>query len=161
MSEAEFSGDVDMFGDPIIYRDAKKGRPAHERTARNANKVSLLFAMGYQVAEVAAALGITQPTLRKHYFSEVQQRDAMRLKLEAEQLVELRDQAQAGKVAAMKELLARIDKAGMLAVARSVKKRKAPEAEKQAPRGKKEQQKIDAGAVGGIFATRPPPSQVN
>ena len=81
MGDRENSGDVDLFGDPVVYREPKRGRPEHVRTHRIAAKISLLFAMGRSVADVAKAVGITQPTLRKHYFSEVQQRDAMLLKL--------------------------------------------------------------------------------
>lgn len=164
LSDVEKSGGVDLFGDPIIVRNAKRGRPEHERTERNANKVSLLFAMGYEVKDVAAALGITQPTLRKHYFSEVQQRDAMRLKLEAEQLSNLFDSAKDGNVGAMKKLLDRVDRGGLVALSKSVTKRKTPdEVKPKAPLGKKQERQLDAerASEGGLYATRQGPPAVH
>ncbi|MBX7496773.1 hypothetical protein K3172_12980 [Qipengyuania sp. 6B39] len=163
MAEAGNSGEVDLFGDPVIYRDAKKGRPAHERTARNANKVSLLFALGHEVKDVAAALGITQPTLRKHYFSEVQQRDAMRLKLKAEVLSSLFDQAQQGNVGAMKKLLDQVEKGELVAINSSVKARRSSEAPKPKalPIGKKQERQMAAEGVTGIFEPRPAPSNIH
>lgn len=162
MGDAEFSGERDLFGDPVIYRDAGPGRPPHERTAENANKVSLLFAMGRTISEAATALGITQPTLRKHYFSEVAQRDAMLLKLEADQLSRLHAETVKGNVGAMKELMARADRASLLGASRRVKARKADEPVKPAAKGKKQEQIAAAENVGGKFGTRaPPPRLIN
>lgn len=158
MSEVANTGAVDLFGDPLLVREAKRGRPAHERTARNANKVSLLFAMGYEVKDVAAALGITQPTLRKHYFSEVSQREAMRLKLEAEVNVQLFEAAKSGNVGAMKKLLDRVDRASLTMVAAKVRARGKAEPVKSAPIGKKEAQRRAAENVTGRFEPRQPPT---
>ena len=163
MAEAENSGEVDLFGDPVIIREAKRGRPEHVRTDRNAQKVALLFALGHEVKDVAAALGITQPTLRKHYFSEVQQRDAMRLKLKAEVMVGLFDQAKAGNVGAMKKLLEQVEKGDLLALNNAVKNRKTSEAPKQrpAPVGKKQEMQLAAEGVTGLYEPRPAPSKIN
>ena len=163
MAEAENSGEVDLFGDPVIVREAKRGRPEHVRTDRNAQKVALLFALGHEVKDVAAALGITQPTLRKHYFSEVQQRDAMRLKLKAEVMVGLFDQAKAGNVGAMKKLLEQVEKGDLLALNNAVKNRKTSEAPKQrpAPVGKKQEMQLAAEGVTGLYEPRPAPSKIN
>ena len=159
MSDVENSGEVDLFGDPIIHRDAKRGRPVHERTERNASKVSLLFALGHDVKDVAAALGITQPTLRKHYFSEVSQRDAMQLKLKAEVLAQMFDQAKAGNVGAMKKLLEQAEKGELAALNAAVKNRKSEDKPKKAPPvGKKQEQQALAEGVGGKFAPRPAPT---
>jgi hypothetical protein len=145
-----------------VYREAKRGRPEHVRTRRNASLAALLFAMGRDVAEVAKALGITQPTLRKHYFSEVQQRDVMLLKLEGDVLLKLFEAAETGNVGAMKELMARADKAGLQLLAGSVTKRGKKAEPKAKPVGKKEEQAAAAKGVGGRFGTRePPPLLVN
>lgn len=158
MADREFEGDVDLFGDPVIHREAKRGRPEHVRTRRNASKAALLFAMGRSVAEVADALGITQPTLRKHYFSEVQRRDAMLLKLEGDTLLKLFEAAEGGNVGAMKELMARADKVGLSLLAGSVANRKSSGSQaKVKPKGKKEEQQDAAKGVGGRYGTRPPP----
>lgn len=155
MVDGNSDADLDLFGDPVIYREAKRGRPEHVRTRRNASKAALLFAMGRSVAEVADALDITQPTLRKHYFSEVERRHAMLLKLEGDQLLKLHEAAGAGNVGAMKELLARADKAGLDLLSTRVTKRKDKSQAK--PKGKKEEQQEQAQGVGGKFATRAPP----
>lgn len=163
MADAEKSGEVDLFGDPVIFREAKRGRPEHVRTDRNAQKVALLFALGHEVKDVAAALGITQPTLRKHYFSEVQQREAMRLKLKAEVMAGLFDQAKAGNVGAMKKLLDQVEKGELLALSSAVKNRKTPDAPKPrtVPVGKKQELQLAAEGVTGIYEPRPAPSKIN
>lgn len=157
------TGEVDLFGDPVIVREAKRGRPAHERTERNASKVSLLFAMGHDLKDVAAALGITQPTLRKHYFSEVEQREAMRLKLRAEVYADLFAEAKDGNVGAMKKLLDLVERGELLALSASVRNRKGEDKAKPkvVPIGKKQEQQIAAEAVEGIFAPRPTPVRLN
>lgn len=163
MSDVEKTGEVDLFGDPVIHRANKRGRPEHVRTDRNASKVSLLFALGHDVKDVAAALGITQPTLRKHYFSEVSQRDAMQLKLKAEVLAQLFDQAKSGNVGAMKKLLEQAEKGELAALNAAVKNRK-PDEKKPSPSpklGKKQEQQIAAEQVGGKFAPREAPSSIN
>lgn len=151
------SGAVDLFGLPVIERAAKRGRPEHVRSAENANKISLLFALGRSVADAAKALGITQPTLRKHYFSEVEQREAMATRLEADQLLSLHDQARDGNVSAMKELLARLDKAMTAKLSESLPRKRTTEARK----GKKEEAQEAATSVAGLYATREPPSLMN
>ena len=163
MAEAEKSGEVDLFGDPVIVREAKRGRPEHVRTERNAQKVALLFALSHEVKDVAAALGITQPTLRKHYFSEVQQRDAMRLKLKAEVMAGLFDQARSGNVGAMKKLLDQVEKGELLALSSTVKNRKTADVPKQrtVPIGKKQQLQRAAEDVGGLYGPRPTPTRMN
>lgn len=158
MSDVEKSEDVDLFGDPVIHRGGKRGRPEHVRTERNANKVSLLFALGHEVKDVAAAIGITQPTLRKHYFSEVSQRTAMQLKLKAEVLAQLFDQAKAGNVGAMKKLLDQAERGELVSLNAAVKNRKTDDKPKKAlPVGKKQEQQALAERVEGKFAPRPSP----
>lgn len=106
------------------------------------------------MADAATALGITQPTLRKHYFSEVSQREAMLLRLEADQLLRLHEQAQVGNVPAMKELLGRVDKASLAKLAVHLPDRMA-RAERK---GKKQEQSEAAHAVGGLYEPDAPPS---
>ena len=154
------SGEVDLFGDPVIVREAKVGRPSHERTPENVKRVSMLFALGRSVAEVALAMNITQPTLRKHYFSEVQQREAMLFKLEAEGLGRLLDQARDGNTAATKALLARCDDVRMSRKAASLPKERRDRAEKDKPIGKKEKAQQDALGVAGKFAPRSGPAEM-
>jgi hypothetical protein len=73
----------DLFGDPVPANWGERGRPEHIPTQKNRNRVSMLVALGWSVARIAAALFVTQPTLRKHYFSELKYRDVARDRLEA------------------------------------------------------------------------------
>lgn len=155
--DQEISGDVDLFGCPVLVREAKRGRPEHVRTPESAKRVSMLFAIGRSVEAVAAAIGVTQPTLRKHYFSEVQQRQALLDRLEADQLAKLFDQSANGSTAATKALLDRCDDARAARFAAAVVKDRR-QADKPAPKGKKEQQREAAGKVGGRFGPREAPS---
>ena len=150
-------GVVDLFGCPV-RRERGRGRPAHVWTLENSNKVNLLFACGYDIKDVAAALGITQPTLRKHYFSEVEQRRVARIRVRALQLERLNRAADAGNVAAEKAL------AGMIQgeVVKVISDRKA--ASQSAPShgssrvGKKEAAKQAAAGVTGKYAPPEPPA---
>jgi hypothetical protein len=58
-------------------------------------------------------LGITEPTLRKYYFSELRAREMARDAMEAEMIMSLWEQAEAGNVGAVKQLQARLDRADM------------------------------------------------
>ncbi|WP_370179916.1 hypothetical protein [Alteriqipengyuania sp.] len=161
MVAAKNSGAVDLFGDPVIVRDAKRGRPEHVRTDEKAKRVSMLFAVGRSVKEVAAAMGITQPTLRKHYFSEVQQREAMLDKVEAAQLAKLWEQSEGGSTSATKALLDRCDDArNARRAAEVIKDRREPKT-KVPPKGVKAQRFEQAAKVEGMFAPRPAPSEIN
>jgi AcrR family transcriptional regulator len=62
------------------------------------------------VKEVALSIGISVPTLRQHYSSELERRHAMVLMMESVQLGRLNDQAAAGNVAAEKELMKALEK---------------------------------------------------
>lgn len=155
--DQEILGEVDLFGCPVLIRDVKRGRPEHVRTPENAKRVSMLFAMGRDVADVALAMGLSQPTLRKHYFSEVEQRKAMLDRLEADQLAKLFDQSEKGSTAATKALLDRCDDARSARFAVAVIKDRR-QTDKPVAKGKKEQQREAAGGVGGHFAPREAPS---
>ena len=69
----------DLFGDPIPANWGERGRPAHIPTQQN--RVSMLVALGWTNPRIAAALYITLPTLRKHYFSELKFREVARDRL--------------------------------------------------------------------------------
>ena len=150
-------GEVDLFGYPVLIRDAMRGRPEHVRTDEIAKRISMLFALGRSVADVAAAVGLSQPTLRKHYFSEVQQRAIMLDRLEADLTAKLFDQSENGSTTATKALLDRCDDARAARFAAAVIKDRRP-ADKPVAKGKKEQQREAAGTVGGRFAPREAPS---
>ncbi|MEY9674537.1 hypothetical protein ABIE93_004471 [Bradyrhizobium elkanii] len=93
----------DLFGDPVPANWGQRGRPEHVPNQQNRNRVSLLVAMGWSNARIASALFITQPTLRKHYFSELKFRDVARDRLVAQVGVKLMDGVNSGNVSAIRE----------------------------------------------------------
>ena len=162
----EFSGDVDLFGDPYRLPNGKRGRPAHVCMLRNNNKISLLLALGWSNERIAGALYITQPTLRKHYFSELKARMIMRDRLDARRFEQMMDAANDGNVAAMKALEKMIEKSDLMLMARTFDPVAAQKSEelKARPLGKKEQQLLDAQSAGegsGWSSDLTPGFQVN
>lgn len=164
MSEAKI-GAVDLFGDPIRESRDGPGRPAHEWTLENSNKINLIFATGGEIADAAAVLGITQPTLRKHYFSELEQWRVARLRLKASLLARLFAEGQKGNVGAIKEIFKQIEKGELDTLSKAVANRRPgrapaePKAPRPAPIGKKAGLEQAAEDVEGIYAPPAPPER--
>lgn len=127
----------DLLGDPIPENWGRRGRPAHVPTIENRNKVRLLLAFGWADQRIAQALRITAPTLRKHYFRELRDRDEARPALEANALMMVYQGAAEGNVGAMKELWRHIERLDL-------QRPQALKRAKPAKLGKKEQATIDA-----------------
>lgn len=111
----------------------------------------LLQAVGRDRPQIAMALGLSVPTLRKHYFSELKRADAAAYRLEAAILSGLAREAENGSVAAMRELdrlrqRAKIELADRLARGEAGTEPAQPQ--KSAPKGKKEQA-LDAAQSAG------------
>lgn len=103
----------DLLGHPVPRNKGKRGRPQHAPTAENLEKAILLYAADRSDADVAAAIGITIPTLKQHYFSSLELQRARRnarMIVEGELLARLNRLSLAGNVAATEKLLKRIDK---------------------------------------------------
>lgn len=153
----------DLLGQPVPKNKGCKGRPQHVATAENLEKAVLLYAMRKTDAEVAAALGITVPTLKAHYFSRAElqsiRRNA-RAFVEGELLARLSRDSLAGKTGATEKLLKRLDKAGLSALSERIKDRGKPD--KAKPIGIKEARQLAAQKVEGRFAPRAaPPRLIN
>lgn len=147
--------EVDLFGDPVLPRHEGRGRPEHVRTLENSNKVLLGFARGLTVKEAATAIGVSVPTLRKHYSSEVAQRDAAAVRFEMVQLHRLNEGAKGGSVSAEKELGRRLEKARIDLLSDQVSRNaRAPARVKQ---GKKEALQQAADELRGQYEAPPPP----
>ena len=144
---------LDLFGMPVRERKAGRGRPEHEWSQENSHKISLLLAVGHELADVAAVIGVSVPTLRKHYFSELEGRRVAAIRLTAKQLYRLNREAEGGNVAAEKALLAMTDRERTKLASDRVAGRAA-----EPRKGKKEQQAEAAKRVGGVFATRSAPT---
>ena len=95
---------VDLFGDVTTLPSGRRGRPSHRWSQSNANRVIMGQAMGYTDEEIAAGLGVSLPTLRKYYFSELKRRQMQRTRFELWRAETLAEQARTGNVGAMKEL---------------------------------------------------------
>lgn len=133
---AESEGPTDLLGDPWTPPRDPRGRKRHKRLAQVAEKVAVLRGLGHTVEKIALRLGLSEPTLRKYYFRELEQGSNL---AEAVLDEKLWDRAMAGSVPAMrlmKEALAK----GRAAVPLAPGARP-----KAAPKlGKKEQQAVDA-----------------
>lgn len=150
--------EVDLFGDPVLPRQEGRGRPEAVWTREKSNKVLLAFARGLSVREAAIAIGLSAPTLRKVYFSEVAKRAQAQLRMEMTQLARLNDQAEVGNVAAEKELLKQMDRLRQRDQVRAAAPAPAARPEKL---GKKEAAAKAAEQVRGLYETPPQPGQLN
>ncbi|HET6972328.1 MAG TPA: hypothetical protein VFH92_14460, partial [Phenylobacterium sp.] len=151
---------LDLLGDPIPENWGGRGRPPHLPTRANRNKIIVLLAMGWEEAKIAAAIGISKPTLRKHYFRELKVRDEARARLEGELITGMAAKALAGDVPAYREVRRALDKSDVQAVD-AVYRPVAEAPANKAPRlGKKAQAQADAEQIAGIFEPGPPPARL-
>ena len=116
----------------------------------------MLVACGWSNERIAAALYITQPTLRKHYFSELKFRAVARDRLVAGMLCKHWELFQAGNVAAGKEFRDLLEKNDLMTFGQSDQP---PAATKQPKLGKKEAaalaaQNPDTGSTMGELMAR-------
>lgn len=129
---------LDLFGDPIPPEHVGRGRPPHVPDDKKRSKVMLLMVLGRTEDDIAAVLGITGKTLRKHYSRELKTRDHARLRLDAELLAQLAGEAAKGNVSAIDKLFKRLDRHDLGGITPAKSKAKTPKP------GKKEQATIDA-----------------
>lgn len=118
--------------------------------------------MGWSNERIAAALYVTQPTLRKHYFSELKFRDVARDRLVAQVGVKLLEGVNAGNISAIREFVKYIERNDLMNFGQTHRPAK-PAGEKpvkQPKLGKKEEalaaaQKPDRGTpMGDLMARR-------
>jgi predicted transcriptional regulator len=147
-----------LFGPQPAERVRGRGRPAHVWDRQKSVRVCNLFACGHTVEMVAKVMGISQPTLRKVYFSEVGAREVMALKVKSEQLARLTDAAIGGNVAAEKALAGMIQAEQIKMVDAHVKSRRGDAT--PAKLGKKEERQAAAAGVKGRFAPRQAPASL-
>lgn len=150
-------GDTDLFGLPLMP-ERGRGRPAHVWTSENSCKVSLLFACGHKPGDVAKVLGITKPTFYKHYFNEISRAGLAPLMMKARQLERLNKAAEAGNIPAEKALAAMLHAERLNVQAQQLAATPKRNEVRPAKLGKKEEAKVAAHGVGGMFAPPAPPS---
>ena len=117
----------DLFGNPWIDAPKKRGRPSHEVTLRTRNRVSMLLALGWSTMRIATALGVTLPTLHKHYFYELRQQAVARDRLELRRLELAWDLAEGGNVGALKEFGKLMERNDRMEAERSMASAPAPD----------------------------------
>lgn len=124
------------------------GRHEYAPTDDEREKVRVLKAGGMSSEGIAEAIGISEPTLRKHFSSEL---DRATAKVRADLLMARYRSAMGGNVAAQNKMIEQVGAA-------QAQEKRAPV--KTPKLGKKEEQKIAAKAVGGKFAPPSPPKLV-
>lgn len=100
-----------LFGELLPPNWGMRGRPQHVRSDENASKIMHGLSQGWTDARIAAAIGISVPTMKRYYFSILKMRDVARDRIELVGMQRLWTLAQDGNVAAMKEYFRRFDAA--------------------------------------------------
>ncbi|WP_283195502.1 AraC family transcriptional regulator [Rhizobium sp. AN80A] len=149
------SDNFDLFGHAIPDWQGKRGRPPYEASDKDRNKIKLLLALGWSIERMANGIGVSPATLKRYFRAELKQRDAMRDRLDARRFEIAMDQANAGNVAALKELgkmLDSNDRMGMDQRLRDAQASRRTDTQKSkdqdAPQGKKEAAKAAAKTAG-------------
>lgn len=155
---ADENSATDLFGDPVLPGREGPGRPEVVWSRRGSDLAILGFARGLTVKEVAALVGLSQPTFRRVYFSECRNRKLMRLRVEMLQLTRLNNQAAEGNVSAERELARRLDQLRMRDSALS---QASPPPVKQPKLGKKALAEQRAMEQRGLYEPPPPPTRMN
>lgn len=106
----------DLLGDPIPENKGNPGANGHVPTKENANKIRVLLLAGSTLDFIASQLGISAPTLRKHYFQNGrvkldQARQRAINEMHAKSLLLLDAAAENGNVAAQKKMMDVVEKA--------------------------------------------------
>jgi hypothetical protein len=114
----------DLFGQPISDRQGLRGRPPYVATEKDRNKIKLLLALGWSIERMANGIGVSPATLKRHFRAELKVRTKMRDGLEARRFEIAMELANAGNVAALKELGKMIEKNDAMAV--TTTKRRSP-----------------------------------
>lgn len=92
---------VDLLGDPWSPPRDPRGRKRHRRSPQIAEKIALFRATGLTVEQIATRSGISEPTLRKYYFRELENAAALARSVLTEAMY---DKAKAGVVGAARFL---------------------------------------------------------
>lgn len=124
------------------------GRRKYAPTDDEREKVRVLKAGGMSNEAIAEAIGISEPTLRQHFLSELDRGTA---KVRADLLMARYRSAMGGNVAAQNKMIDQV-------AAQQAQQKVSPV--KEPKLGKKEERKAAAKAVGGKFAPPAPPKLV-
>lgn len=149
--------EFDLLGDPIPENYGKRGRPPHTPTEEKRRIIISLLAFDWSIEKIAAALNVTPPTLRKHYFRELKFKEEARARVEAKVISKLMREVDKGNVSAIGRMFARLDRHDMHHKAAALQSTKPTK--KAQPLGKKEELLQRAENVRGLFVTPDAPTQ--
>ncbi|MBN9270616.1 MAG: hypothetical protein J0J15_10275 [Mesorhizobium sp.] len=155
--------DFDLCGNPLVRTDTKLGRPEHEPTEENIIFIMVLLAGGMTQKEVADTLGLSVPTLRKHYLHLLKQRDRLFNRLRTKLRVAQIQQGLSGNASALNAALSMLDKINTENVQRKVESRGHTSSAQRQKLGKKEERQRQAEEIAsgsGKFAPPQPPQLV-
>lgn len=145
----------DLFGHPIPANAGERGRPEHAPDPEIARKIRLLLISGWTLGRIAHEVGLSVPTIRKHYFASgkirVQQaREMARAEQLGKCILALDAQVEAGNVAAIRQMREIIQEAERQHLREQVTANR-PETPRPAgrplPKGKKEEMVAAAQAA--------------
>lgn len=128
---------------PKAKRSGAGGRKVYQPQDRDREKVAVLVSSGLTVEQIARAMALSEPTLRRAFRIEL---ETGAIRKRADMLVALHRTALKGNVAAQREALAIMDRARLEKLQDEVRGKAAakPDAD---PVGKKEQAQLDAHSV--------------
>lgn len=123
---AEENGpEVDLLGDPWTPPRDPRGRKRHKRVAQIAENVAVLRGCGLTEEQIAARVGLSEPTLRKYYFRELKDGPTLAKAVLTEAVWK---RAKAGNVSAARYLRTEFEKGdAAVPVPRQPRQAKAPE----------------------------------
>jgi hypothetical protein len=140
---------LSLFGWPLPEPRDKSGRPEHVATDENRNKVMMMLAFRCKNSEIAGALGVSQPTLRKHYLQQLQQRRVATIQLRASRWAALYHKAVVDRdTSALKELGKEIERHDVAELAAKFADDRPPPARSPKRLGKKEAAQLEAESAG-------------
>ncbi len=137
----------DLFGQPIPEWKGKRGRPPYEPTERDRNKIKLLLALGWSNERIGNAIGRSAATIKRYFRAELKERDAMRDRFDARRFEIAMEQANAGNVAALKELGKMVEASDRMGVDNRLREAQ-KKADSEGKLGKKEAAKEAAKTAG-------------
>lgn len=152
--------DFDLFGNPYEVALRKAGRPEHEPTEENIINIMVLLASGMTNREVAKTVGISVPTLRKHYLHLTKNRAVLLARLKARLRTAQIQQGLAGNAAALSASLRMLDTVSAERVARDLSDKAANQPVARGYVSKKDQRLESAQAIGGKYAVPSAPRLV-
>lgn len=146
MAEQENPDGLDLFGNAVYTTKGKRGRPPFEWTSENSCKVSMLLGLGWSNSRIAACIvdprtgkAISEPTLKRYFRSELQERNTMADRLEARRFQRVWDAAEQGNIGAERLLMQMLEKNALMGAGRKfAEAQKGKKSETAEKLGKKE-----------------------